>query len=82
MVMLKLIIQKKITTIKCSVCLVTVLVLFLWCPVLLLVFDILGFVGNGTAPLIGQLAVEMAGGFFLFFLLSLVVWAVHCKWEP
>jgi hypothetical protein len=28
---------------------------------------ILGFVGKGAAPLVRQLGVEMAGGFFLFF---------------
>jgi hypothetical protein len=54
----------------------------LCCPVLVLALVILGFVGKGTAPLVGQIEVEMVGGFFLLFLLSLFLSAVHCKQEP
>jgi hypothetical protein len=59
--------------------LVKVLELFLWCPILVLVLGILDFVGKGAAPVIRQLGVEMAGR--LFSLISLVLWAVHYKWE-
>jgi hypothetical protein len=48
-------------------CLVKVLKLFLWHPILVLALGILGFVGKGAAPLVRQLRVEMAGRFFLFF---------------
>jgi hypothetical protein len=72
--MVKLIIQKKkkektpgTATTKSSVCLVEVLDLFLWHLILVLALGVLGFVRKGAAPLIGQLGVEMDGGFFLFF---------------
>jgi hypothetical protein len=42
--------------------------------------DILGFVGKGAATLARQLGGEMLGLFF-FFLLSLVLWDAHYKWE-
>jgi hypothetical protein len=38
--------------------------LFLWHPILVLELDILGYVGKGAAPLIGQLQGESAVGFF------------------
>jgi hypothetical protein len=41
------------------------------------VLGILGFVGKGAAPLVGQLGVEMAGGFFFFFHFP---WSY--LWEP
>jgi hypothetical protein len=45
---------------KSLVCLVRVLDLFLWCPILVLVLGILEFVRKGDVPL-GKLVVEMAG---------------------
>jgi hypothetical protein len=82
--MMKLIIQKTnnqktpgTAITKSSVCLVNVLELFLWCPVLVLMLGFLGFLGKGAAPFVRQLGVETAGRFFLslffwFFPLSLV----------
>jgi hypothetical protein len=55
--------------------------LILWCPVLVLVLDILGFVGKVAAPLVGQLIVEMAGGFFLFFYF-LLFFHFPCSFGP
>jgi hypothetical protein len=61
-VLVKLIIQKKKkekeetpckAVTKSLVCLVKVLELFLWCPILVLVLGILGFVGKCAAPLLG-----------------------------
>jgi hypothetical protein len=70
-VMVKLIIQKKKerktpgkATTKSSVCLLKVLDLLLCYPILIWALSILGFVQKGTAPLVGLLGVEMAGGFF------------------
>jgi hypothetical protein len=79
--MVKLVIQGKkekagIETSESSDCSVKVLDLFLWHPILVLSLGILGFVGKGAAPLVGHLEVEMLGGCFLFFPLSLVLWAV------
>jgi hypothetical protein len=72
--MIKLIIQKKKTpgTAKSSVCLVRILDLFYWHPIMVLALGILGFVRKGAAPLVGQLGVEMAKEFVSFFLLFLV----------
>jgi hypothetical protein len=63
--------------------LLKVLDFFLWHPILVLALGFLGFVGKGAAPLVRQLEVEMAGGFFFsFFLLSLVYSPSICyKWE-
>jgi hypothetical protein len=47
--------------------LLKVLDLFLWHLILVFALGILGFVGKGAAPLVGQLEVEMAGEFILFF---------------
>jgi hypothetical protein len=50
---------------------------------LVLALGTLGFVEKSAAPLVRQLRVEMAGGFFLFFPpLFLVLWAVYCKQQP
>jgi hypothetical protein len=60
-------IQKKktsTTTTKSSLCSVNILDLFLSHPIPVLVLGILGFVGKGAAPLIGQLARERWRGFF------------------
>jgi hypothetical protein len=57
--------EKKGTTgTKSLVCLVKALDLFLWHPILILAFGILGFVGKDDAPLARQLGVEKAEGFF------------------
>jgi hypothetical protein len=40
---------------------VKVLGLFLWCPILVLVLGILGFMGKSVALLVGQLEVEVIG---------------------
>jgi hypothetical protein len=50
-------------------------------PVLVLVLGILGFVGKGAAPLVEQLGVEMAGGFFSF-LLSWFYGPTAASWSP
>jgi hypothetical protein len=47
--------------------LIKVLDLFLWHLILVLAFGVLGFVVKGAAPLIKQLGIEMAGGFFPYF---------------
>jgi hypothetical protein len=65
-------------TTKISVCLVKVLALFLWHPILVLTLGILGFVGKSSAPLVRQLVGEMAGGFCP---LSLALCAVCYKRE-
>jgi arginine exporter protein ArgO len=82
-VLVKSITQKKKQGIaQKKVCLVKVLELFLLCPVLVLVLGILGFGRKGTACLVGQLGMEMAGGcFFFYFPLSFVLWAIHYKQE-
>jgi hypothetical protein len=73
--MIKLILQKKeppsTTATKSSVCSAKVLDLLLLCPILVLVLGILGFLRKGAAPLVGQLGVEMALGFFIFIFSSL-----------
>jgi hypothetical protein len=53
-------------TTKSSVCLVKVLDLFLWHLILVLALGILGFVGKGAVPLVGQLV--GGGGWTVFFL--------------
>jgi hypothetical protein len=55
-----------------SVCSAKVLDLFLWCPILVLVVGILGFVGEGADPLVGQLVGKMAGGIFFPAFLGLM----------
>jgi hypothetical protein len=69
--MVKLIIQKKKTVIaitKSYVCPVKILDLLIWCPILVLSLDILGFVGKGAAPLVGQpWGWRQLEGFFFFF---------------
>jgi hypothetical protein len=82
-VMVKLTTQEKKTgtATKSSVCLVRVLDLFLWCPILVLVLGVLGFVEKGAAPLVGQLGGDDWRVFFFSFLLSLLLWAIHCTWE-
>jgi hypothetical protein len=66
--MIKLIIpkrgKKKPKHNKISVCLAKVLDLFLWHPFLVLVLGILGFVGKGAAPVVGQLGRGERGGDF------------------
>jgi hypothetical protein len=39
------------------------------------VLGILGFVGKGPAPLVGQFGVELAGEFFLSFLFCCFPWS-------
>jgi hypothetical protein len=70
------------TTTKSSVCLVRALDLFLWHPTLVLELGILGFVGKHAFSLLSDsLGWRWLKGCFLFFSLSLVLWAIHCKWE-
>jgi hypothetical protein len=64
--MVELIRQKKKTQVsnkKSLVCLVRVLDLLFWCPILVLALGILGFVGKGVVLAVRQLGVEKAGGF-------------------
>jgi hypothetical protein len=62
-----------------------VLDLFLWHPILVLALGTLGFVGKAAAPLVEQLDSCAGRGrgslLFFFFLLSLVLWAIHYKQE-
>jgi hypothetical protein len=73
-------------TTKSSVCSVKVLDLFLWCPILVLALSILGLGGRALALLLDSLGWRWLVFFFLllsfFFPLSLVLWTIHCKWEP
>jgi hypothetical protein len=79
-VMVNLIIQKKsgTTTNNNLVCLGKVLFLLFSPPILVLALGILGLVGRSTAPNVGQLERETVE---VFFLCSLVLWAIHYKLE-
>jgi hypothetical protein len=57
-----------------------VLELFFWCPTLVLALGIVICVGKGAFPLVGQLGVGTAGGFFSFSAF-LGLMAFHYKWE-
>jgi hypothetical protein len=72
-VMVKLIIQKKSeTTTESSVCLVKVLDLFLWHPILVLELGSLGFVGKGSDLLSDSLRGRQLDGLFFSTFLGLM----------